>query len=71
MKQPGGMPVPKAQRQQMTTDSNDNPVVVSRHGPHPNGNQPHDKHPHSHAATPKIEQQEISRQKDGTVRYHN
>lgn len=56
VKQPGGMPVPKAQRQKMTTANNDNPVVVSRYGPHPKGAQSHDKHPHRHAATPKIEQ---------------
>jgi len=71
VKGPEGSPVPKPDRQQMTRDSRGNPVVVSRHQPHPDGNKPHDSSPHSHAATPKIEGGEIQKHKDGTVRYHN
>ena len=71
VKGPGGSPVPKAGRQQMTRDSRGNPVVVSRHQPHPKGNQPHDSSPHSHAATPKIEGGAVQKHNDGTVRYHN
>src|SRR3546814_2970081 len=60
VKGPGGSPVPKAERQQMTRDSSGNPVVVSRHQPHSGGKQPHDSSPHSHAATPRIERGERS-----------
>jgi len=71
VKGPGGAPVPKSQAQQMTRDSNGNPVVVTRHEPHPKGGQPHDQLPHSHANTPKInERGEIERTRNGTVRYH-
>lgn len=70
VKGPGGRPVPKAERQQMTQDSNGNPVVVSRHQPHPKGGQPHDDKPHSHAVTPRIEDGKLDRRADGSVRYH-
>ena len=71
VKGPGGSPVSKAERQQMTRDSSGNPVVVSRHQPHPVGNLPHVSSPHSHAATPRVEGGQVLKQKDGTVRYHN
>jgi hypothetical protein len=71
VKGPGGSPVPKAERQQMTRDSRGNPVVVSRHQPHPQGKQPHDAKPHSHAATPRVEGGTTVKRKDGSVRYHD
>jgi len=71
VKAPGGRAVPKAERQQMTRDSRGNPVVVSRHQPHPGGKQPHDSKPHSHAATPRVEGGQPVRRRDGSIRYHD
>ncbi|HEY4581907.1 MAG TPA: RHS repeat-associated core domain-containing protein [Lysobacter sp.] len=70
VKGPGGIPVPKAERQQMTRDSRGNPVVVSRHQPHPGGKQSHDSKTHSHAATARVQDGQIDRRRDGSVRYH-